>query len=138
MKPKRNLEADLTTLELTQSFIESTLGQITEADPDVWAKRTDAFHDLVKSARKTQLKRWHPDVCKAPEAVARSAEINAAADGLLTLRILPKPVARPVFRRVVIINGYNPWGDFSMNSSTGTSTWTDFATGAWQVWQKAG
>lgn len=130
MKPKRVFEADLATLELTQGAIEAMLNSIPEGAPDTWTKRTEAFHELVRTARKTQLKLWHPDVCKDPQAHEKAAEINNAADGLLTLRL--HPIRRQPQFQVVILRG-GGWGGLEQvwsNDAT-SNTWTSTGGGFW-------
>lgn len=119
---KRNLQTDLATLQLEAEVVDTMLAHVPDG-PNAWEMRTGAFHEMVKSARKTQLRKWHPDICKDPQAVERSAEINAAADGLLTLRLGPPRVMRPVVQQFVVI--WQNFGGFWGNStSSSTGTWT--------------
>jgi len=123
---QRNLQQDLQLLGLTEQSLQQTLDRIADG-PGCWDKRTGAFRELVRSARKEQLRKWHPDVCQDTRAEEQSQEINAAADALLTLKILP-PQQRQV--RVVIMS---PWWPMEVaGTGTGTSTiWPPTGTGGW-------
>lgn len=114
---RRSFEQDLQTLGIS---VQDALAKVPDSDPDVWTKRTAAFHEMVRSARKTQCKKWHPDVCADPQAAEKTAEINAAADGLLTVRF--KPRTAPVMQVFRVSFG---WGGFwGGGTSTSTTTWT--------------
>jgi len=113
---QRSLEKDLATLELT-GRIQQVVASVPESEEGAWKKRTEAFHELVKSSRKTQCRKWHPDVCSDPQAVERTAEINAAADGLLTIKFVP-PQPQPL---QVFYFGFG--GRWSSSTSTSTTSW---------------
>lgn len=90
MRAQRDFNTDLALLGISES--------------DVNSLTTEEFHALVKSARKAKLREWHPDVCSDERAVEMSAEINAAADALLTVGPLEPP-------SVVIIRDWDEFVD---------------------------
>lgn len=125
---QRNFHNDIKILGISEADIKSAIDTIPENDRDVWNKRTEVFHNLIKSARKNKMRQWHPDVCKDPKAIEHSSEINAAADGLLALSITPKQ--EPIQIPFVI---FQTFGGFWNNATTVTNTSSTFwATVTWR------
>ena len=106
-------------LRLSQAEISQTIGEVPDG-PDIWSRRTEAFRDLIKQRRKDLLREFHPDVCKDPDALQKSQEINRVADMLLATQILPPP--RPVRRPVM--QSFHFGNDFTSTGTTTTRTTT--------------
>lgn len=50
---------------------------------EILGVKQDATHDEIKSAYKKQMKKWHPDINKDPNAINMSSKINEAKEILL-------------------------------------------------------
>jgi len=112
---KRNFQQDLVTLDLSESLVDGIL----RSDMSFEVK-TNTFHDAVKNARKSKLKKYHPDVCKDTNATSKAAEINAAADGLLTVQFRPSPQLTARSQPVIVI--FQTWSTCNSCSSTSDTT----------------
>jgi hypothetical protein len=119
---QRNLQQDLITLGISVNEINVIVARNYD-NLDVWENRTKEFHELVRNARKHQLKKWHPDVCKESNATIKAAEINAAADGLLSVKFRP-PQPQPIFQMIIISPEWRtPTSNSTIDWNSGTGGW---------------
>ena len=112
------LDQALQIVGLSMRVLESTIGSIPDDTPDVWRRRTEAFHRLIKESRKSLLRRIHPDVNDDPDATEKTQRVNWVADELLRLSIGPRPQPVRVVRYVTIVHS-DPW----TSTTSSTTNW---------------
>jgi hypothetical protein len=120
-----DLQQALDLLEIDHHQLETAI-----ASCSTWDQRTEAFHGVVKDARKRVQRKLHPDVCSDADALERSQMVNRVADELLTLAVRPPP-PRPPRMRVVFTEWHNA-GSGWHDGGTSTTTTTTTSTGAWR------
>lgn len=117
LKEKPNIYDALKTLNLTANKLNETLNGI-EGN---WEEKTKGAHKLFKTAQRSQLRIYHPDICKEVNAEQKSKEVNAAADFLLSLRFYPKS-------SVTFMPGARPAQPYSPSSAVSTSFTPDMSS----------
>ncbi len=119
MQKPRSLEHDLTLVGLTTDCFREAVSSVPDG-PDAWTQRTAAFHKLIKEGQKREVRKYHPDVCKDASATARTAEINAAADALLSQQLQPRPQPQVIFQCFTFSFGSGSTSTTTVNPWPGT------------------
>lgn len=122
-KPAIPVNEALERLGLTARDIERTVQSVPD-QKNIWQARSEAVRNLVRDARKRQLQRFHPDVCRDPDATEKAQKINQAADMLMQFRVMPPPPPPPQIVFFDIFGGNTSTTTTSINVNIDPSTST--------------
>jgi hypothetical protein len=123
-----SLTQALSILAISGDDLHAAISSVPAETPNLWERRTEAAHKCIREARKVQLRRYHPDVCKDVDALERSQLINRVADELLKMQVAPPPPPQPVMR-MVVFQSWGGWGHCTSASTTTTNTGTWYTGG---------